>query len=139
MRIHVIDALLGNDKATCSILRIEHPTTDAEPTPEEAALAIVDLGKRTETWETLLGGDANAVVLDIDQDTAPWLVAALTGAVLDDFEYPRTAVFAPVTGQPGQALCIFAGDMLHYRDRTLPYREVDAAGDAANAQTTAGR
>ena len=43
-----------------------------------------------------------------------------------------------MTGQPGQALCIFAGDMLHYKDRTLPYREVDAAGEAAGAQTTAG-
>ena len=139
MRIHVIAALLGNDEATCNILRIEHPATNAEPTPEEAALAIVDLGKRTETWETLLGGDANAVVLDIRQDTAPWLAAALSGAVLDDFEYPRTAVFTPVTDQPGQALCIFAGDMLHYRDRTLPYREVDAPGEAAGAQTTAGR
>ena len=139
MRIHVIDGLLGNDKATCNILRIEHPATDAEPTPEEATLAILDLYERTETWETLLGGDANAVVLEISQDTAPWLVAALTGAVLADFEYPRTAVFAPVTDQPGQALCIFAGDMLHYRGRTLPYREVDAAGEAAGAQTTAGR
>ena len=125
MRIHASDGLLGHDEATCSILRIEHPATDTEPTPEEAALAIVDLGERTETGNTALGADANAVVLDIGKDTAPWLVAALTGAVLDDFEYPRTAVFTPVTGQPGQALCIFAGDMLHYKDRTLPYREVD--------------
>ena len=139
MRIQIIAALLGNDEATCNILRIEHPATDAEPRPEEAAQAILDLYEHTETGDTPFGSDANAVVLDIGQDTAPWLVAALTGAVLDDFEYPRTAVFTPVTGQPVQALCIFAGDMLHYRDRTLPYREVDAAGDAANAQTTAGR
>ena len=139
MRIHVIDGLLGHDEATCSILRIEHPATDAEPRPEEAAQAILDLYEHTETGDTPLGSDANAVVLEIGKDTAPWLVAALTGAVLDDFEYPRTAVFAPVTGQPGQALCIFAGDMLHYRGRTLPYREVDRAGDAAGAQTTAGR
>ena len=63
MRIHIIDGLLGNNEATCSILQIEHPANDAEPTPEEAALAIVDLGERTETGDTPLGGDANAVVV----------------------------------------------------------------------------
>ena len=82
MRIHVIDGRLGNDEATCSILRIEHPATDAEPTPEEAAQAILDLYERTETGDSPLGGDANAVVLEIGKDTAPWLVAALTGAIL---------------------------------------------------------
>ena len=90
MRIHIIDGLLGNNEATCSILQIEHPANDAEPTPEEAALAIVDLGERTETGDTPLGGDANAVVLDIDQDTAPWLVTALTGAVSSTTSSTRT-------------------------------------------------
>ena len=85
------------------------------------------------------GGRANAIVVEPETDTAPWVVAAMACAAPADINDRRIGVFLPDPKDPRRAICICGGRAPDHTGRTFPYRAANAAGSETARNARAAR